>query len=303
MAYECAIIADSISPDGVRLTSMAVTYQRFIHGELMTHRMFSRNAASSRAIPISKMLARVLEDTARPVHWGANQPGMQADNQVEGEALLICQRAWDISRDMAINAAKTMDHAGLHKQVGNRLLEPYQWMTTLVTATELSNYFALRSHADAQPEFQVIARMMRDAYEASQPTPLAYGQWHLPLVDAAEMAAAPDLDWLKISAGRCARVSYLTHDGRRDPQADITLYERLVGGGHMSPLEHVARPFTSEEWAARRILIDQLDSLTLSQRHRDVLAQQLQFAGNLRGFWPFRKDLAGEHDFSLLSAA
>lgn len=234
------VLADSISPQGKRLTTLEVTFPRYVLAEFNTHRMFSRNSASSRAIPVKKQLERIIEDPFVGDHWGSNQPGMQAGVELEGEAREQAIAIWREAGRAAVKAAEQLSELGVHKQRTNRLLEPFMRHTVIVTATEWSNFFALRAHPDAQPEIRDAALAMRDAMDASEPVELGYREWHTPLILPDE--DFPVEDRIKISVGRCARVSYLTHDGVRDPAKDIELYERLVEGGHMSPLEHVATP-------------------------------------------------------------
>lgn len=236
--FEAKIILDSISEEGHRLTTFQLCYPRFIHGELMTHRVFSRNAMSSRAIPVAKMIRQVRECPAKPVHWGANQPGMQATSEVP---VASAEHLWEKGAKLAAAVAEQMVRLGLHKQVANRILEPYQWMRTLVTATEWDNFYELRAHPDAQPEFQKLAVMMLEAQEAGTPKLLQPGQWHLPYVDEED---SPH-DLRKVSAARCARVSYLLHDGLApNPEKDLGLFDRLASSRplHASPLEHQATP-------------------------------------------------------------
>lgn len=239
------VLADSISPRGKRLTTLEVTFPRYVLAEFNTHRTFSRNSASSRAIPVKKQLERILEDPFVGDHWGSNQPGMQAGTELEGEAREQAIKVWREAGKAAVQAAEKLAELGVHKQRTNRLLEPFMWHTVIVSATEWNNFFALRAHKDAQPEIRDAAVAMRDAMDASEPVELNYGEWHTPLILPDENFSLEDK--LKISVGRCARVSYLTHDGVRDPTKDIELYDRLVEGGHMSPLEHVARPREEDE--------------------------------------------------------
>ena len=239
MAYAARIICDSISPAGVRLTTFELTYPRFVHAELMTHREFSRNSGSSRAIPIEKMIERIEQDPVMPVYWGKNQKGMQAAEELTGTDRVCAEIYWKGQRDAAIAAAKGLLRVGVHKQIVNRLLEPWMWITVLVSSTSYANFFKLRCDPAAQPEIQKIAYMMRDLYFSQQPRQLPVGAWHLPLLAGDEIMPL-GLDAIKVSVGRCARVSYLTHDGKRDPQADIDLHDRLLTSGHWSPFEHVA---------------------------------------------------------------
>lgn len=247
MAFSARVVLDSRSPSGARLTTMEVRYPRFIHSEMMTHRVFSRNAASSRAIPIKKMIAAVREEPAMPVYWGRNQSGMSAREEVGHDVETLARAEWLAALDDALRHAERLSsqEIDLHKQLVNRLLEPFAWITVIVTATEWANFFTQRAHPDAQPEIQKIARMMLAAYRASTPATVEPGRWHLPLIQDDERTL-PEDELCKISVARCARVSYLTHDGKRDHAKDLDLYEKLLGGGangHWSPFEHVATPF------------------------------------------------------------
>ena len=241
MGYECKVETDSISPDGIRLTTMVVTFPRIVLAEFNTHRVFSRNSASSRAIPVEKQLRRVLRDPFIPVSFGVNRSGMQATEELTGWRLKLGRLIWLLGSKAAVALAWILLKVGVHKQITNRVLEPFMWHTVVVTATEWENFFALRTHKDAQPEIQVIARMMKDAYDKSNPTPLHYEEWHLPFVNQLEKQTV-GVDWPMVSAARCARVSYLTHDGKRDLDADLKLAKRLQSSGHMSPFEHAATP-------------------------------------------------------------
>lgn len=243
------VIEDSISNGGHRLTTLECSYPRFIHSEVMTHRVFSRNAMSSRAIPVAKMIEQVRTNPAAPIHWGANQPGMQAHQEVANTD--VARTAWKIAAGRAADDAEFLNTMGLHKQVVNRILEPFQWMRTIISATEWDNFFALRAHPDAQPEFQALAVAMRNAMAGSSPvhrgpgTGFASAGWHLPYVLAGERMGLPADTLTKISAARCARVSYLTHDGDNPSiDKDLTLFDRLVGSSpmHASPIEHQAMP-------------------------------------------------------------
>jgi thymidylate synthase ThyX len=346
MAYSAKILADSISKgtpyaDGVRLTTFEITYPRFVHSELMTHRVFSRNSASSRAIPVEKMLKRIEEDPVIPVWWGKNQSGMQAREELPSDkegtsrnTLLPqmtkewAQHEWLLARDESLDVAKTLylKGKGLHKQIANRVVEPWMWITVIVTATEWDNFFALRCHEDAQPEIRKIAEMMKEIYDESynryesrdkvfsNPNHMTRlveeGEWHLPLWNPESL----DRDLIKnewgevlvedpngyllprkvyVSAGRCARVSYLTHDGKRDPQADLDLARSLAESGHWSPWEHIATPFTEKQRFGIKLLEN---TITTSGIWSDVDShcvnetfRNLHFSGNFRGWHQARK--------------
>lgn len=245
---ESKVIADSISNQDKRITTLQLVYPRFIHGELMTHRVMSRNAMSSRAMPVAKMVEQVMNEPVVPLHWGANQPGMQASQEVEYQALLQGVEVWRAAAKSAADHAQSLAALGVHKQVVNRLLEPFQWMHTVVTATEWDNFFWLRLHKDAEPHIQILAQKMLRSMDESKPVergvdPNEASSWHLPYMSESERKNLALGVLLKSSAARCARVSYLTHDkAAPSVEADLALYQKLVGGErqHSSPLEHQA---------------------------------------------------------------
>jgi len=241
--YNSKILLDSISPIGCRLTTFEVTYPRIIMAELNTHRALSRNSASSRAIPIAKIIESVEKNPFIPTYWGKNKSGMQASEEVL--SIAACESEWLSARDSAVSHAKKLVDLDIHKQIVNRLLEPFLYVTTIISATSFSNFFKLRCHKDAQPEIQVLANLMKASYAKSIPKEVSVGDWHMPLTEDIDDSTLLE-DKFKISAARCARVSYLTHDGVRDLGKDLELYDRLTSRDsedepkHLSPLEHVA---------------------------------------------------------------
>ena len=239
MAYGARVLLDSLSPAGVRLTTLEVSFPRFVLAEFNTHRSFSRNSASSRAIPTAKLIERVEREPAMPLEWGRNKAGMSASDVLAGDQAEAAKAVWLRARDHAVAAAKELLELDVHKQELNRLLEPFLWHTAIVSATEWANFFDLRCAPNAQPEIRAAAIAMRDAIRSSIPGPVAQGQWHTPLLQPDE--ATLDLEIRKrISVARCARVSYLTHGGTREIVKDLELYERLRLDRHLSPFEHVA---------------------------------------------------------------
>lgn len=235
------IIADSLnSYTGDRLTSWVLTYPRFIHSEIMTHRVFSRNAASSRAIPSSKLIQMIEEDPAIPVYWGEDQKGMQAKRSLDNSKEIEALKLWVKARDEAISIAKQLQELGLHKQIANRILEPWMHMTVILSGTEYENFFALRAHKDAQPEFQMLAYLMLEKYNSNEPKRLKSGEWHIPFGDNLDSSISDDLK-IEIATARCARVSYVNFEGKDDYEADFKLHDRLLKAGHYSPFEHCAR--------------------------------------------------------------
>lgn len=250
--WHAEVVADSVSASsGVRITTMLLTYPRFVHSELMTHREFSRNAASSRAIPVEKKIKNIEENPVYPIEWGANKAGMQAGEQVAATTQVVAKAWWEKALKEALVCATVLMDLKIHKQVVNRILEPFDWITTLVTSTGWKNFDVLRDHPAADPHIRKIARLAKEARDASTPISLTEGQWHLPFITAEDRLTL-QLDVLKkVSAGRCARLSYLTFDGKRDYSEDVKLFERLVcrapgqevsDPGHWTPTEHQATP-------------------------------------------------------------
>ena len=304
MSYSAKILRDSVTPDGVRLTTFEVSFPRIVLAEFNTHRTLSRNSASSRAIPVKTMLERVKNDPFLPVFWGKNQKGMQAEEALSPEAQVLAQAEWLRARDNAVNSVEYLQlpDVDMHKQIANRLLEPWLYHTVICTATEWDNFWGLRANKAAQPEIRKIAEMMKELYVNNTPKPINYGDWHLPLMEDAEqfdlLAGGMSLaDVVKVSVGRCARVSYLTHDGKRDPKADIELATRLMTSGHMSPFEHAARPMTQDdvEIDLRKTGYALYDKLDLEPAQK--------FNGNFRGWVQARKHIAYEDNFLLVQGS
>ena len=260
------------------LYTVVARYPRFIHAEAKTHRIIeiddacyefmqeislmddpnlSRNASSSRAIPVERLIEEAMTDPAMPVSWGANQKGMQAGAEIDTPikspwhpphlvqgSMLRPDEAWLEARDRAVDMARAFMEAGYHKQIANRLLEPFTHITTIITATEWDNFFKLRRHSDADPTMKALANAIYDAMGAPEDIleMPEYG-WHLPFISREERGCfATGREAAMVSAARCARVSYLRHDGSKPRLSDdIALSERLLSSGHMSPFEHQGR--------------------------------------------------------------
>lgn len=271
MTIEVKVIAHSSHHGCPDLITLQARYPRFIHAEAKTHRLIriddaeyeflqeislmddenlSRNASSSRAVPIQRMIKDVLDDPAMPVEWGRNQAGMQAHEEIEN--VVAAKHRWLLAVEDAVYQAQNLAGLGLHKQIVNRVLEPFAHISVVITATEWDNFFALRCHPAADPTMRALAEAMRDAIKESTPQPLELGQWHLPYGGS-----------LIESAARCARVSYLRHDGSNPTHADdVRLAELLRAEKHMSPFEHQAWPTPNERhanlngWQSQRTILE-----------------------------------------------
>ena len=247
------IIQDSISTHGKRIITYELEYHRYIHAEFMTHRMFSRNAASSRAIPVERMHDNIKANPAMPIVWQKNQAGMQSKEELVDEQLLNAKVSWANAVQYAIQSSRELIHVGLHKQWANRVTEPFQMMKTVMTTTEDANWDELRDHEDAQPEIHELARCMKQAKAESIPMPIGYGQWHVPYVNRQKKmsgmvysdAAGHSLTFEEakmISASCCAQVSYRRNDDSLEKAKMI--FDRLIESKpqHASPIEHQATP-------------------------------------------------------------
>lgn len=258
MGCQVTVLADSVAPNGSRLITMEVEHWRAIHAEVLRHRSFSFSAASSRAIPGGRMIDYVEANPAGPVAWTTAKKGMQGGSPLPAEDVGDVEQAWRWAREDAIEGAELLDRHKVHKSISNRLLEPFAHIRCVITgsADAWANFWDLRLHWDAEPSIQQLAKMTALAAKASKPKALIGNQWHLPYITDAERlavhAAEPEypadveMELAKLSAARCARVSYKTHDGKTPTREDdLALFEKLVGGTpkHSSPLEHQAAAY------------------------------------------------------------
>ena len=292
MTVSAKAIKDSISPDGVRITTLELEYPRIIHSELMTHRVFSRNSASSRAIPVSKVIELVESNPAMPVHWGKNQAGMQAKEELDDLKKEAVRQLWLEAAKQAVSIAKVMADIGGHKQVVNRILEPFQHMKVVVTSTEWANWDWLRDHPDADPTIHALAKEMKRVRNESTPEELFYGEWHLPYVNSERSKVYAERNYFDehgepitleqarmISASCCAQTSYRKQDGSLEKAEDI--FKKLVESEpcHASPVEHQATP--AERSDTRLEMFEE----GVTHRCKDYWT----WSGNFRGWIQFRQ--------------
>jgi thymidylate synthase ThyX len=283
------IIRDSITVNGVRLTTFELEYPRFILAEVNTHRMLSKNSASSRAIPVKKMLDMILNNPATPVYWGKNQPGMSAKEEVMD--LMEVQQMWKNASVSMVHVAEYLDKLGLHKQITNRITEPWQRMKTVITGTEWANLKWLRNHSDAQPEFEELAKCIDTEFANSVPNILRPGDWHLPYVHSPKPREYTSNgepisleDALKLSSSCCAQVSYRNLNDSLEKAIDI--YDKLVGSTHKhaSPFEHQGTPIALHTTSN---VVQWEKGVT----HMDRSSQL--WSGNLRGWVQHRQLIPG----------
>lgn len=293
MTISAKVIADSVGTFSPRLTTLELEYPRFIHAEVMTHRVFSRNASSSRAIPTNRMHRMIEENPALPASFRMNERGMQgyteAPQEVVDQALLIIAE----HRKASIKCAEALDALGLHKQNVNRYTEAHQHIRVVLTSCQWDQFDWLRIHHAADPTMCALAAAVYEARQASTPNHLEQGEWHLSYISDSDYEAVErmenkgdlqTLDILKrISAARCARVSYNNFDGKPTKiEADLSLYSKLIEREpgefdplHASPVEHQATP---DRYLQRVMAWDRPD-----------------LHGNLPGWVQFRKTIPGEN--------
>jgi thymidylate synthase ThyX len=308
------IVADSKNQFGNRLTTFVLTFPRYILAELNTHRMLSKNSASSRAIPYKKMLESVKNNPFIPIRWMKDHSGMQGNEYWDNpDDIQNRIGAWLTARDNAMTHSEILNGSlNVTKQLTNRILEPFMWHTVILSGTEFENFFSLRCSEFADIHIQKLAYEMLEAYNASTPNYLKEGQWHIPFGDNIDESKLVQLSpywspndggivsseiednerWIKeakikVGTARCARISYTVvgEEGKPDNyENDIKLHDRLVSMGHMSPAEHVGRAMTDYEFA--------FDS---SFNADDGEEGTWGWSGNFRGFVQYRKTLANEN--------
>lgn len=320
---KATVLCDSISQAGIRMLTFEIEYPRLILAELNTHRVLSKNSFSSRAVPFTKMVKQL---DGRPVRFGANQAGMQDSGEHNttikrpffddfGKPTLYTPtEAWEAAKEDAIGWAEAFSEAGYHKQVFNRLLEPWQMMKTVISGTEWANLWWLRDHDAADPTFHELVRCMRIAKDASTPETLIAGEWHLPYVDIVWVKEDESDDFrrayfigdigeievsleeaIKVSCARCAAVSY-RNEGYNLAKS-IEVYEKLVGADrkHASAFEHQATPLLDMR------VLDSPDTNIPYQTHTwqpgitHMDHDGNLWSGNIKGFIQFRKLIPGEN--------
>ncbi|MDT7784562.1 MAG: hypothetical protein QOF58_2981 [Pseudonocardiales bacterium] len=309
--YRAEVLADSayehpVTGELLRVTTMLATFPRFILAEWNTHRMLSRNSNSSRAIPPERQIAAVRESPFVPATFNRRVKGMGVGEELPDRDAERARRAWLRAATTACIEAEYLLDMDVDKSRINRLLEPFLWHTAIFTATDWDNVWALRDAPTAQPEFQTIASLMRETMGASSPVLLAPGQWHLPGLTHNEWAETrrPETtqieEYKQVSAGRLAKwTSY-----GREYEYEGALFAQtrcgaLISSFHLSPLEHQCRPFTDDEWALVYSMQRQLATArAIWAQPPQWMLRQLEYAGNLRGFVQFRKEIANEHDAS-----
>ncbi|MEG1728108.1 MAG: hypothetical protein RR280_01010 [Bacteroidaceae bacterium] len=238
---QVGIIADSVF-EGIRNTTWKAVYWRAMHGELKTHRDFTTNSSSSRARPSKVVRKQVLENPAGPIEWLTNQKGMVGGGPLSPIKSAVANFLWfQVGAKFNAGLSWCLEELGVHKQFSNRCLEPWEYIHTLISATETANFYKLRDEAGAQPEMRQLAQLMRKAQNENVPRKLSDGEWHLPFVTEEERATLPIDHQIICSTARSARTTFADFDGSNPSfERDQGTYHKLVGVEpmHMSPSEH-----------------------------------------------------------------
>lgn len=291
---------------GQLITTLVITYPRAIHAQLLTHRVFSKNSSSSRAVPIQAAIDNIMNDPAEYL-WTGKQAGMQGTDVTEQQAQLA-ETIYKGARFRAINAVNALDELGIHKQNAARLLEPFQNIRVCLTATEWENWDWLRLDVAAQPEITELAQKIYDARHNMEYLELSEGQWHVPFVDRQFTEAGLMTYWDKdtgdeltveqaitVSMSAAAQTSYRKTDYSLEKGEDM--YDKLFGGKkiHASPSEHqatVVPDLPSDTLAVTEFLATMPEGVS----HIDRFATP--WSGNFRNFIQNRH-LIPNHDKAL----
>ena len=321
-SIKATVICDSICEQGVRLTTFEIEYPRIVMSEFNTMRAISKNSSSSRAIPVSKMLEHTKNINLKPVYFGSKKSGMQAGDELVGEDLHYAKSTWESALHSMVHSAKILDGCGVAKEVCNRLVEPFQLVKVVCTATDWDNFFNLRLHPDADPNICMLAYKMHEAMQDSEPKELKVGKWHLPYVETVNAIKGAKnepckaychpngYDFLtleqaiKYSSACCASVSYRT-EGMTLEKAE-KIFDMLVKAEviHASPFEHLATPVSKE------VEIENSDYLTVGFINKasdlntwedgitHMNKQGELCSGNLRGWVQYRHLLPNNTSWS-----
>ena len=331
-SIKATVICDSISEQGVRLTTFEIEYPRIVMSEFNTHRSVSKNSSSSRAIPVSKMLEHTKNINLKPVYFGSKKSGMQAGDELVGEDLQYAKSTWESALHSMVHSAKILDGCGVAKEVCNRLVEPFQLVKVVCTATDWGNFFNLRLHPDADPNICMLAYKIYQAMQESKPIELKAGEYHLPYVEVdrwreelkyyvIETSFDDDQSYgmkyekyltldqaIKISAASCASVSYRT-EGMTLEKAD-KIFDMLIKAEviHSSPFEHLATPIVkgieieNSDYLTVGFINKASDSDTWEDGVTHMNKQGELCSGNLRGFIQYRhllpNNTAWEFDYN-----
>ena len=292
------VIQDSINTSGDRMITYEIETYRYIWAEVLTHKMLVKNAQSSRAVPVKSVASVNEQNYVEPIVWGKNKAGMSSSEELEGDKLEEAKKLWNIAAVNAFNSSRLLSDIGLHKQVSNRITEPFSRIKAVISGTEWDNFFWLRTDEEAvQPEFYDLAWKMLDARNQSTPFLLRQNELHVPYIER-QVEAKDGLvhyysnnkevsmqDAMKISASCCCQVSYRKLDSTYAKAMEI--YDKLFSGPkpHLSPTEHQAIALNNN----RATLLERIFTNRLAKGISHVDRDGYLWSANLKGFIQYRK--------------
>lgn len=316
-----AFVVEDSKVGNNRLTSLVLKFPRTVLAEFNTHRVFSRNSASSRARSVKATIKEVIENPYIPL-WTINKAGMSghwASPRVEAEATEVYLAGRDAAvrtalallvgsdriegfgrddKEIASRYSEVVDYyydhmysgtgaepdfgLSVHKQVLNRVLEPYMFHEVIVTSSYFDNFLKLRDHNEADPAIWGVSHLLGEAIAHSEPT---ISEIHAPFSSNLEKTLILGQPWpvarphLIKSAMESAQISYNDKSRAIKSTATAERGESLLTAGHLSPFEHVAvaTRLLSRSLALRSVFCE-------FRRHGKQLSHQ---AGcNCAPYWP-----------------
>lgn len=230
---EVKVLLDSVNPyTNVRLTTLHCVYPQFIHQQVLTHRMFSRNSSSLRAISFDRASEEF--EIVYPT-WTEEKKGMQGNIITDEDKQDLASSYVDCMYNDVRHWCKKLESLGVHHQDINNYLRPFQNIHTVITATDFENFFQQRLHESTKPDMQRLAQLIYTALEESKPEENCH---HAPMLNDLWDSTFSNEQLYLISAARLARISYFKWQD--DPQKDLELAKKLIENNHPSPFEHIA---------------------------------------------------------------
>lgn len=262
------LILDS-AYENSRVSTFTITLPKFLLQELNTHKTINKNAASSRALPFNKVLSLA---SFTPIFWSKNEKGMQGHESLNELESLEAFTHWESAKSYAKKVASRLEKTGCHKQIVNRIVEPFTMATVIATSDKWPMFFALRCSEDVEPNLAFVATKMLRQYLESTPKILAPSEWHIPLIKPEENEFELEKKLVK-SAARCARVSYVNFYGKDVYEDDLRLHDMLLESKHMSPFEHQVQcqPSShsgcySDPWVTYRSTVESYSPIDFNER-------------------------------------
>ena len=325
------VIAHSISSvTGQELITFELEFWRGVLAEFNTHNALSKNTSSSRAIPVPSMNENILADIGMPYRFGKQNTGMQDLGEhdapvIVGGIEMSAKEAWTAAVKTMVMFSEAFHEAKYAKQICNRLTEIGQTCKVVMTATDLDNFYWLRDHYMADPTIEALAKAIKAAHEASTPTELDPGEWHVPYYNdgiwkpykTLEIHPVTVVDVfghslehaLTISASCCAQVSFRSLNDTIEKARKVVEKLNLNGEEpgqpvHASPVEHQGSPIAKHEHYVQQTSISDNEPFCINindPQHPETWQKGITHvtrngvfgSGNLKGFIQCRQLIPG----------